>query len=119
MAQFPILKTGAVAQYPLVWTRSFRTDIVAFLDGSEQRFRNSSSVLHAWEIDLAKLDELELASVEQFFLGNQGQANLFVFTDPGSGANYPNCSIDGADLILESTAPLSGRTTVVVRENRT
>lgn len=118
MAQFPTLKTGAVAQYPLIVTHRFRTDIVSFLDGSEQRLRNSPSMLHSWEVCLDKLDEQELSSIEQFFLSNQGQTAPFAFTDPWTGTTYPNCSLESDALNLQSLAPLWGRTTVVIRENR-
>ena len=119
MAAFPIFKTGAVAQYPLKTTFNYTADIVWFLDGSEQRFRNSPSVLHQWEIDLAKLDEQEMASIEQFFLGNEGPAESFAFTDPSTTTVYPNCSVSNSELALIFTAALSGKTTIVIRENRT
>jgi hypothetical protein len=119
MPTFPILKTGAVAQYPLKTTFNFRADIVWFLDGSEQRFRNSPSVLHQWEIDLSKLDETEMASIEDFFLGNEGPTLSFAFTDPSTNQFYPNCSVSNSELPLTFIGPLSGSTTVVIRENRT
>ncbi len=118
MAQFPILKTGAVAQYPAKLTFLYRADIVPFLDGSEQRYRNSPSVLHQWEIDLAQLDEQEIANIQQFFLQNQGGADNFAFTDPWSNAVYSNCSIAGDDLGMTYKGLLSGSTTVILRENR-
>ena len=119
MLTFPILKTGAVAQYPLKTTFNYKADIVWFLDGSEQRFRNSPSVLHQWEIDLAKLDETEMASIEEFFLGNEGPTLSFSFTDPSTNDVYPNCSVSNSELALTFSGPLSGSTTVVIRENRT
>ncbi len=119
MASFPSLKTGAVAQYPVKTTYLFRTDTVWFLDGSEQRFRNSASTLHRWEIDLSKLDEQEMASIEQFFLVNQGTTLPFAFTDPWSGSTYANCSIDGGELGLVFDSAQSGSTKIAIRENRT
>jgi len=119
MPTFPSLKTGAVAQYPLKTMFNYKADIVWFMDGSEQRFRNSPSVLHQWEIDLAKLDEQEMAAVEQFFLLNEGPALSFAFTDPSSGDQYLNCSISTSELALSFVGPLSGRTTILIRENRT
>ena len=119
MIRFPTLKTGAVAQYPLVLTFSYRADVVWFLDGSEQRFRNSPSVLHAWVIALDQLDEQEMQSVEQFFIASAGAAETFAFTDPMSNIVYPNCSITGDLLNQTYVGPLSGKTTVTIRENRT
>jgi hypothetical protein len=119
MATFPSLKTGAVAQYPLKTAFNYQADIVWFLDGSEQRFRNSPSVLHQWEIDLAKLDETELAVIEQFFLGNQGPTLSFSFQDPETNDVYPSCSVSPTELALTFSGPLSGSTTILIRENRT
>jgi hypothetical protein len=119
MLQFPVLKTGAVAQYPLPLTFSYRADIVWFLDGSEQRFRNAPSVLHQWEIALNQLDEQEMGAVEQFFILSAGSAETFAFTDPASNATYPNCSVSGDTIDLEYVGPLSGKTKIVIRENRT
>jgi hypothetical protein len=119
MAQFPTLKTGAVAQYPLRMTLNYHADVIWFLDGSEQRFRNSPSVLHQWTIAVAKLDEDEIASIESFFLTNQGKAGVFSFTDPWSGQVFPNCSVTADDLDLLYSGPLSANTQVTIRENRT
>jgi hypothetical protein len=118
MAQFPTLKTGATAQYPLQLTLNYRADVVWFLDGSEQRFRNSPSVLHQWAIALDRLDEDEMASLESFFLANQGRAGTFSFTDPWSGQVFANCSFAADDMALTFSAPLSGKTQLIIRENR-
>jgi hypothetical protein len=119
MATFPSLKTGAVAQYPIKTSFIYKADIVWFLDGSEQRFRNSPSVLHQWEIDLAKLDETEMAALEEFFLGNEGPTVAFSFTDPSTNEMYPSCSVSPSELALTFSDPLSGSTTIIIRENRT
>lgn len=119
MAQFPTLKTGAVAQYPMTVTLNYRADVVAFFDGSEQRYRNAPSILHQWKIPLNQLDEAELASVQQFFIANQGGTASFAFTDPTSGVVYSNCSVVGSALDSSFQAPLKGKTTLTIRENRT
>ncbi len=118
MATFPTLNTGAVAQYPATYTLTYRADIVSFLDGSEQRFRNSPSVLYKWQIDLSKLEEQELAQFQQFFLSNQGASNTFAFTDPWTITSYPNCSLIHDDMTMTYAALLSGKTTFTIRQNR-
>jgi len=118
MAQFPTLKTGAVAQYPIRTTYTYRADVVLFLDGSEQRLRNSPSVIHTWDLVLSQLDEQEMSAIEQFFLANQGRAGAFSFTDPWSGIVYPNCSLASDELSLGYLKPLSGLTAIRIRENR-
>ena len=118
MALFPVLSTGAVAQYPAQYTLLYRADIVRFFDGSEQRFRNSPAVLHVWTVALDQLSEQEMSTIEQFFLENQGGAGSFSFTDPWSSQTYPNCSL-ASDILAENySALLSGKTSVTIRENR-
>lgn len=118
MALFPVLSTGAVAQYPAQYTLLYQADIVRFFDGSEQRFRNSPGVLHVWKIALSQLGEQEMNAMEMFFLENQGGAGSFAFTDPWSTQTYPNCSI-AADLLTGNfSALLAGKISLTIRENR-
>ena len=119
MASFPQLKTGAVAQYPATRVVQFQTQILRFLDGNEQRYRDGSGPLHRWVIKLNLLDEGEMAALDAFFAANQGEFGSFTFTDPWDGTQYPNCSL-GADLLdLRFVGELRGQTSLTVVENRT
>jgi hypothetical protein len=118
MATFPQLKTGAVAQYPATKSAHFQNQTVRFLDGSEQRYRDSAGPLHQWVVQLSELDESEMAAFEQFFEDNQGRLGSFAFTDPWDGTQYPNCSLASDDLMLASTAEMRGKTSLTVIENR-
>lgn len=118
MANFPSLKTGAVAQYPSDRMPRFSTQVCRFLDGSEQRFTGFSAPLHRWAIRLEMLDESELTNLEQLFLSEEGRAGSFAFTDPWDGTVYPNCSFENDILMLEFRGPQDGAVQVVVRENR-
>ena len=82
MASFPVLKTGAVAQYPLEYGVHFVTQSVRFMDGSQQRFRLHGTGLRRWTLKLDLLGEDELAAV-MAFVEQQGSAP-FAFTDPAS-----------------------------------
>lgn len=115
---FPILRTGAVAQYPATKSVHFENQVVRFLDGAEQRYRDSSGPLHLWKIRLDRLDESEMAALEQFFAGSQGSFASFAFTDPWDGQVYPNCSFSTDDLTLVSLDEMNGRTWLTVMENR-
>jgi hypothetical protein len=119
MAGFPALKTGAVAQYGSDRTRQFSTQVLRFVDGSEQRFPGYGAPLLQWTIRLDLLDELELANLEQFFEDEGGRAGTFSFTDPWDGTVYPNCSFAGDDLGLQFENVARGKTQIVVKENRT
>ncbi len=118
MASFPTLKTGAVAQYPSDRSRSFSTQVLRFLDGSEQRFAGYGTPLLRWSIQLALLDESELVNLEQFFESEGGRAQTFSFTDPWDGTVYPNCSFDSDTLTLQYGGQARGKTSMVVKENR-
>ena len=116
---FPTLKTGAVAQYPAKRTTGFNTDIVRFLDGTEQRFRDNPSILHEWTIQLDLLDDAELSALDQFFVSNQGSFESFSFTDPWDGSVYPNCSLKGDAFVFQLRSEGRAKSTLIVRENRT
>jgi hypothetical protein len=118
VASFPALKTGAVAQYPSDRTRRFSTQVLRFLDGSEQRFRGFGGPLKRWLIRLELLDEAELATLEEFFVEQAGQAGTFSFSDPWDGTVYANCSFEGDVMTANHRGPGDGEASVVVKENR-
>jgi Conserved hypothetical protein 2217 (DUF2460) len=118
MATFPKLKTGAVAQYPATRSPRFQNRMLRFIDGADQRYRDSAGVLHQWEIHLDDLDEREMAAVEGFFSDNQGCFGNFAFTDPWDGQTYPNCSFAADELDLISLMEMRGRASLKVIENR-
>ncbi len=118
MATFPALKTGAVVQYPATKSLLFRNQILRFVDGTEQRYRDSAGPLHQWVVRLDQLDETESAAIEDFFLVNQGDFASFAFIDPWDGTSYPNCSIASDQLQLTSIAELQGKASITVTENR-
>jgi hypothetical protein len=93
VADFPTLKTGAVAQYPLRYGTKFATQSVRFLDGSHQRFRIIANPLRQWTIQLDQLADDELSAVIAF-VEAQGSAT-FAFTDPVTGAQAATCVISG------------------------
>jgi phage-related protein len=119
MANFPPLKTGAVAQYGSDRSRQFSTQVLRFMDGSEQRFPGYGTPLLEWVIRLDLLDESELENLELFFESEGGRAGSFSFTDPWDGTVYPNCSFASDDLVLEFQEVARGKTQVVVKENLT
>jgi phage-related protein len=118
MANFPTLKTGAVAQYPADRTRQFSTQVFRFLDGSEQRFPGYGAALRQWTIRLDLLDEAELSNLQGFFLSEEGRAGSFTFTDPWDGTVYSNCRFGSDTLALQFLGPQNGVTHVTVKENR-
>ena len=115
---FPKLRTGALAQYPATRSVRFQNQVIQFVDGMAQRYRDSSGPLQEWQIQLDLLDESEMAALDQFFADNQGAFGSFTFTDPWDGQSYTNCSFVNGDLTLISLAEMHGRTVLTIRQNR-
>jgi phage-related protein len=118
MAMFPQLKTGAVAQYPIVRHAEFRNQTVRFVDGTDQRYRDCGAPMQSWQISLTSLDETELAAIDEFFLANQGSFGSFAFTDPWDGQVYEDCSLAADDLSAAALAEMRGTTQLTVVRNR-
>jgi hypothetical protein len=119
MADFPTLKTGAVLQYPAERLLGFSTDVLRFVDGSEQRFRSYGAPLKRWIVRLELLDEAEMKRLERFFEASQGALGSFQFTDPWDGRVYNDCSLGDDEMTIEFNAEQQGKTVLVIRENRT
>jgi len=116
MANFPALKTGAVAQYPSDRSQNFSTQVFRFVDGSEQRFPAYAASLRRWVIRLDLLDESELTALQDFFVSEGGRAGMFSFTDPFDSTVYASCSFDADELDLTFGGPQAGQATVTIRE---
>lgn len=114
MATFPVLKTGAVAQYPLDFGVRFSTQSVRFMDGSQQKFRLYGTGLRRWTVKLDLLDEQELGTVIAF-VEQQGSA-AFAFTDPLTGATAATCVIAGQQFNASMKTEMNGQTMVVIEE---
>jgi phage-related protein len=118
MASFPTLKSSAVTQYPATRVIAFQNQVVRFVDGTEQRYRDCAGPLHQWAIRLSQLDETEMAAIEQFLQSNQGSFGNFSFTDPWDSHTYTNCSFASDSMDLTSVEEMCGNTSVIVKENR-
>jgi len=115
VANFPALKTGAVAQYPSDRSRKFSTQVFRFLDGTEQRFPGYAAAVRRWVVRLDLLDESELITLGDFFVSQGGRAQTFSFTDPFDGS-VVNCRFDADVLDLTFGGVASGKASVVIRE---
>ena len=118
MTAFPQLKTGAVAQYPIVRREEFQNQTVRFVDGTDQRYRDAGAARRRWEIQLSGLDEKELAAIEEFFVANQGAYGSFAFADPWDGHVYDDCSLELDALSVTTAAEMRCLTQLTVVRNR-
>jgi hypothetical protein len=117
MSAFPTLKTGAVMQYPARRDITNPTQVLTFVDGSEQRYRERAGPLRRWVIQLDLLDENELRQIEEFFVAEQGRFANFAFTDPWDGTQYASCSLEADSVALEFQGEQRASASLVVREN--
>ncbi len=117
MFSFPLLKTGAVAQYPAKRVIHFSNKTVRFIDGTEQRYRDCGRAFRRWEIALEQLDDGELTALETFFRAIQGRAGYFTFIDPWDETAYANCSLADDTLTLTATGEAQARGRLTVVEN--
>ena len=111
---FPLLKSGAITQYPLERAVRFSTQAVQFLDGSQQKFRLYGAGLRRWVLNLNLLDEKEVGDLITF-MDAQGSA-VFGFTDPVSGETANKCVIAGQRFEAGMTGELEGELSVVIEE---
>jgi hypothetical protein len=111
---FPVLKTSAVAQYPLTRSLQCSTRTVRFLDGSRQNFRLFGGDLRRWSLQLDLLDEAELAEVVAFF-DAQGSAP-FEYTDPVTGTMVARCIISGYRFAAGMNSEMNAQARIVIEE---
>ena len=116
MAQFPQLTTGAVMQYPAAVSTGQAVQVIRFLDGSDQRYLMQGRAFRQWEIRLDLLNEAEVAQLEAFFVEQQGDCLPFVFPDPISGSNVPNCRIAAPGFASAYVGVDTGSASLVVIE---
>lgn len=88
------------------------------MDGKEQRFREYSTALRSWTIDLSLLDDGELADLEAFFIAQNGSYSSFDFEDPWDGTIYTNCTLDKPEAVFHYIGNQSGSVRLVVQQNR-
>ncbi len=82
MLYFPQLVTGAMAQYPLVKRRVFRSVSNVLADGKILTMADVSAGRVVWELTYRGLAEAERAALEMFFQQAQGRLKTFTFLDP-------------------------------------
>ncbi len=99
MATFPASSSGSIAQYPLQTSVARTTQVIGFLDGTDQRCIVRARQVRSWVIKLSLLNESEVAQIEEFFLSQQGNFGSFEFPDPSSGEIIPNCRLASPQLV--------------------
>lgn len=115
MNTFPKLRTNAVSQYPFERTHRYATEVMRFVDGSEQRFRQRGRAGQEWAVDLQLLDEGELHRLREFWMEMAGKAGVFTFQDPWDGVEYADCQFASDAAVFQLGAELRGTTQLRIR----
>jgi uncharacterized protein DUF2460 len=118
MSEFPLLRTGAVTQYPSSRRATYSTSVTTFVDGTEQRFRELGGPVRSWVIRLHQLSAEEIGAIESFFEDRQGQFGVFAFTDPWDGTNYNDCSFDQDQFWTEAVNESFYQGYLIIRNNK-
>lgn len=116
MSTFPVLSTGAVAQYPLEYLVQHRTQAVAFLSGASQRYRVQGQPRRRWVIRLDLLSDSELAALITFT--EQQGTEPFAFSDPVTGANALKCVIGRESFRISGESESNGKASVTIEETQ-
>jgi hypothetical protein len=116
MAGFPVLNSGAVAQYPAPLTSGQGAQVIRFIDGSDQRYVTQGRALRQWEIRLDLLNDDEIQQMEAFFLAQNADYATFTFPDPFSLTAVPNCRFGSPQLTTEYVATAVSSTSIWVIE---
>jgi len=82
MLIFPQLSSGAVAQYPLVKRRHYRTVRSTLPSGAIVDGLDLGAAQIIWELSFEALDDTERFRLEAFFKAAEGRLNEFLFLDP-------------------------------------
>jgi hypothetical protein len=79
---FPQLGTGAVAQYPLVKRRAFRTIRNELADGRRLTLLDAGVARMEWDLQFEALTDAERETLVGFFESVEGRLGTFVWLDP-------------------------------------
>ncbi len=113
---YPVLSSGLSAMMPvtsglryITWTNDQETGQHYALSSYGGPFSNfPAAALPYWKLDYPVMTEVDLATIENFFLACQGRYQTFSFTDPITGIVYQNCRLDNDSLEIRYLGPRPG-----------
>lgn len=115
MADFPRLKTGAIAQDGFRTAHRRAVRLMRYVDGTEQAIKLRRAE-RRWAIRLSMLDEGEIAQIVDLFNAVQGRVQTFAFTDPVTGTRHERCRFEGEELETVLAESHDGRAVLAIVE---
>lgn len=116
MARFPRLQTRAITQYPAGSGSTRRTEVLRFVDGTEQRFRQWPGARRHWVVRLDLLDEAEVDELRRFFEAQSGRFGRFIFVDPWTNEEIENCAFGSDSMEIDFRSENRAAATIVIVE---
>lgn len=116
MANFPALKTGVVGMYPATLGLTFKTDVVQFVNDTEQRWATWQGVSE-FELVFTDIDGYDLSLLVEFFNSVKGQFDA-TWTLPINGQTYNNCSFLQDDFTYTEAKPERYSVTLKCRQEK-
>ena len=106
---FPTLSSGVACQLPVQQSSDFWSNV--YDQGSGPRYvwgfyaeglsGFPTGYLRSWRLSYPVLSDADLATLEAFFMTQQGCYSSFTFTDPLSGSSYDHVRFDTDELAIQ------------------
>jgi hypothetical protein len=125
LSAYPTLSAGVSLMLPWNQGDNYQTDVNDSPSGMRYAYpwfggglaSFPTRGLRQWQLSYPMLQDSDLALIEQFFIGVNGQTQSFSFTDPDDGTTYANCRFGQDDLtITHQRYNLSSISSLVIQE---
>ena len=109
LSAFPVLSAGVSCELPFGQGDRYQTDVNESPSGMRYSYPwfgpgalsgFPTRGLRRWPLSFPVLQDSDLAIIEQFFVGVNGQWLTFSFTDPDDTVTYPKCRFGMDDLVV-------------------
>lgn len=75
-----------------------------------------STYLLSWKLEYPLLTDVDLNTLENYFLWNMGRWGSFTFNDPLGGSSYNNVRFDMDEMAIKYLGPNQNSTTITLRQ---
>jgi len=116
MASFPNLASGTPAKYPASCATEYRTGVITFADGSEQRYKKRAPLVR-WTLTYSDISSADVETLSMFFSTCKGAFDK-TWDITISGVLYSYCSFDQDDFAVTETRNGRFSVSLAVRQVR-
>lgn len=116
MANFPTLKSGAVAMYGTTQTLAYNTGLVQFVNDAEQRWRGMPQLFRG-TLNYTDLNGYDLGLLQEFFRSCKGRLDT-TWSLTIDGQTWNDLTFDQDDFTYTESKPNLYACTLKVRQTR-